>query len=162
MPGRLRAALPPYSDLLIGAILWACQMLLSAGLALYIRNRLETSHSAELAALYFFGALLAWPLALPCARFIAYRRRIETRFAAFFLALAAFTILLTAFLFAMDYRAFYSQWHAPFGSVTWAFQFVFTGASAVYQFSVLGLRLFMPLGLLCLFGTSFILAKRMR
>jgi hypothetical protein len=62
----------------------------------------------------------------------------------------------------MDYRSFYSRWHAPFGSVIWMFQFVFTGASAVYQFAVLGSRLFMPLGLLFLVATSLYLAKRMR
>ena len=33
---------------------------------------------------------------------------------------------------------------------------------AVYQFLVLGLRLFLPAGLLCLLATSFLLAKRMR
>ena len=49
---------------------------------------------------------------------------------------------MTAFLFAMDYRLFYSRWHAPFGTIVWAFQFVFTSASAVYQFAVLGMRLF--------------------
>jgi len=72
------------------------------------------------------------------------------------------TILMTAFLFAMDYRIFYSRWHSPLGSVIWMFQFVFTGASAVYQFLVLGLGLFLPVGLVCLLATSYALAKRMR
>jgi len=46
--------------------------------------------------------------------------------------------------------------------VIWFFQLIFTGASSVYQFMVLGLRLFVPLGLVCLLSTSFALAKRMR
>jgi hypothetical protein len=123
---------------------------------------MATGHVDDLAILYFAGGLLAWPFVLPVGRFLAHRRPIETRFEAFFVTLAAGTVLMTAFLFAMDYRLFYARWHAPAGTITWAFQFLFTGASAVYQFSVLGLRLFLPLGLVCLLATSFALAKRMR
>jgi hypothetical protein len=159
---RLKAARPPLPDLFAGAVLWGTQMLASAMAALCFRNGMETAHLRDLALLYFTGGLLAWPFILPLGRFLAHRRSPETRFAAFFLTLAAGTILMTAFLFAMDYRVFYSAWHASFGSLTWVFQFVFTGASAVYQFAVLGIRLFLPLGLLCLFGTSVALAKRMR
>jgi hypothetical protein len=162
MGDRLRAAYPPYSAVLIGAPLWAFQMLAAAMSTLYLRNGLETSHLGDLAILYFAGGLLAWPFALMLGRFFAHKRRIETRFAAFFVALSACTILMTAFLFAMDYRVFYSRWHAPGGSVIWFFQLIFTGASSVYQFMVLGLRLFVPLGLVCLLATSFALAKRMR
>lgn len=159
---RLQAARPPLADLVAGALLWGLQMLLSALASLYLRNHLQTSHLLELAAVYFAGGFLAWPFVLPIARFFAHGRRAETRFAAFFVMLTAGTILMTAFLFAMDYRIFYSRWHAPFLSRIWMFQFVFTGASAVYQFFVLGLGLFLPLGLVCLVLTSLFLAKRMR
>ncbi|MBY5822475.1 hypothetical protein HFN54_08190 [Rhizobium leguminosarum] len=159
---RLRAARPPYPDLIAGALLWGMQMLAAAMLGLYLRNGLQTSRLAEIAALYFAGGLFAWPFALPVARFLAYGRPLETRFAAFFVTLTAATILMTAFLFAMEYRMFYSRWHAPFGSIVWAFQFVFTSISAVYQFLVIGLRLFLPLGLVCLVASSYHLAKRMR
>ena len=159
---RLRAAKPPYPDLFAGALLWGMQMLAAAMLGLYLRNGLQTSRLGEVAALYFLGGLLSWPFALPVARFLAYNRRPEARFAAFFVTLTAATILMTAFLFAMEYRIFYSRWHAPFGSVVWAIQFVFTSVSAVYQFLVIGLRLFLPLGLVCLVASSYHLAKRMR
>jgi hypothetical protein len=159
---RLKAARPPRGDLFAGAVAWGGQMLACAILGLYLRNRLETAHLVDLALLYFGGGLLSWPFMLPLGRFIAHRRPMEARFAAFFVTLAAGTVLMTAFLFAMDYRIFYSRWHAPFGSEIWIFQFLFTGASAVYQFMVLGLRLFLPAGLVCLLATSFLLAKRMR
>ncbi len=162
MRERLKAAYPPHPDLIVGALLWGVQMLVSAMLALYMRNRMETSHAAELAILFFAGGLLSWPFMLPLGRYFAHQRRIETRFAAFFVALSAGTILMTAFLFAMDYRVFYSRWHASPGSTIWLFQFIFTGASSVYQFAVLGLRMYFPLGLICLLATSFALAKRMR
>ena len=159
---RLRAAWPPLSELFIGAPLWGAQMLVSAMAGLYLRNRMETSHVLDLALLYFGGGLLSWPFNLIAGRYFALRREMETRFAAFFLAMTTGTILMTAFLFAMDYRIFYSRWHSPLGSVIWMFQFVFTGASAVYQFLVLGLGLFLPVGLVCLLATSYALAKRMR
>lgn len=159
---RLRRARPPIPELLVGAVLWAFQMLFCAMVALYFRNRMETSHVVDLAVLYFAGGLLAWPFGLSFGRFFAHGRRVETRFAAFFVALTACTILMTAFLFAMDYRVFYTRWHDPFGTTNWILQLLFTGASAVYQFSVLGLPLFLPLGLISLIGTSFALAKRMR
>lgn len=159
---RLRAAKPPYPDLFAGALLWGMQMLAAAMLGLYLRNGLQTSRLGEVAALYFLGGLLSWPFALPVARFLAYNRPSEARFAAFFVTLTAATILMTAFLFAMEYRIFYSRWHAPFGSLVWSIQFVFTSVSAVYQFLVIGLRLFLPLGLVCLVASSYHLAKRMR
>jgi hypothetical protein len=162
MGERLKAAYPPYPDLLVGALLWGGQMLVASMVALYLRNGIETSHAGDLAILYFAGGVLAWPFTLLLGRFFAHRREIETRFAAFFVSLSVCTILMTAFLFAMDYRVFYARWHAPAGSLIWFFQFVFTGASSVYQFAVLGLPLFFPLGFVCLLATSFALAKRMR
>ncbi len=159
---RLRAAWPSLSELFIGAPFWGVQMLLSAMVGLYLRNGWETSHVLDLSILYFGGGLLSWPFNLLAGRYLALGHQVEARFAAFFLVLTTGTVLMTAFLFAMDYRIFYSRWHSPFGSIIWMFQFVFTGASAVYQFLVLGLGLFLPLGLVCLFATSLALAKRMR
>jgi hypothetical protein len=159
---RLRAAWPSFSEFFIGAPLWGVQMLLSVMVGLYLRNGWETSHVLDLSILYFSGGLLSWPFNLLVGRYFALGQKVETRFAAFLLALTTGTVLMTAFLFAMDYRIFYARWHAPFGSVIWMFQFVFTGASAVYQFLVIGLGLFLPLGLVCLFATSLALAKRMR
>ena len=137
-------------------------MAASALAALYLRNGLLTSHLTALTLVYFFGGALAWPVLVPLARRFTRRRPISARFAAFFLALSIGTVAMTAFLFAMDYRWFYSRWHAPFGSLIWTFQFLFTGASAVYQFAVLGLILFLPLGLLCLIVVSAYLARQVR
>jgi hypothetical protein len=91
---RLRAAKPPYPDLFAGALLWGMQMLAAAMLGLYLRNGLQTSRLGEVAALYFLGGLLSWPFALPVARFLAYNRPPEARFAAFFVTLTAATILM--------------------------------------------------------------------
>ncbi|MDL2405720.1 hypothetical protein PY650_08580 [Rhizobium calliandrae] len=159
---RLRAAVPSYRQLLFGSLCWGAAMAGAGLLALYLRNGLLTSHMPALMTVYFLGGMLAFPLMLPLARLLARRRSPEARFAAFFLTLSLGTVAMTAFLFAMDYRWFYARWHAPFGTLVWAFQFVFTGASAVYQFAILGLGLFLPFGFIVLVAVSLYLARHMR
>lgn len=158
---RLAASLPSLPEILLGSPLWGLVMALSSLLALILRNGAETAHLHSILLLFFCGGLIAWPCALLLGRFCALGRRRETRFAAFFLCLTVFTIAATAFLFALDYRLFYARWHAPFGSRIWAYQFVFTLAGAVYQFLVMGLRLYLPLGFAALGLTSLWLANRM-
>ncbi|NTJ65800.1 hypothetical protein G6M50_02825 [Agrobacterium rhizogenes] len=145
-----------------GAIGWGAAMAASVVAALYLRNGLQTSHLTALMLVYFFGGALSWPVLVPLARRFTRQQPTGARFAAFFLVLSVGTTAMTAFLFAMDYRWFYSRWHAPFGSLIWIFQFLFTGASAVYQFAVLGLTLFLPLGLVCLIVVSAYLARQAR
>lgn len=159
---RLRASLPPRAELLAGAPLWGVLMALSAAFALKGEGRLALPADAKLLALFFAAGLAGWALALPFARFFAFRRRPETRFASFLFWLMAGTIGLAALFFAVQYRSFYSQWHAPFASRMWVYQLVFTSASAAYQFAVLGLRLFLPLGFLFLLAASAIMTRRMR
>lgn len=159
---RLRFARPSPAELLGGAVLWGLLMALSALFALYLLNRMETSHLHVLALLYFSGGLLAWLACLPLARFLAHGRAVETRFAACFLTLTCGTILVTAFIFAMDYRLFYARWHQPFGTRIWALQFLFTSAAAAYQFLVMGVRLFLPLGFVFLMAASLYLSRPMR
>nr|WP_205926316.1 MULTISPECIES: hypothetical protein [unclassified Rhizobium] len=135
-------------------------MAASALAALYWRNGLLSSHLAALTLVYFFGGALAWPILVPLTQRFTRSRPVSARFAAFFLMLSIGTAAMTAFLFSMDYRWFYSRWHAPFGSLIWTFQLLYTGASAVYQFAILGLSLFLPFGLLCLIAVSAYLARR--
>ncbi|MFD1326571.1 hypothetical protein [Mycoplana ramosa] len=153
---------PPLTRLLAGAVGWGALMSLSAIVSLYRRNHLETLHLMELAVLFFAGGLLAWPFIVPTARLLSRYGRVETRFAACFVLLALGTIAMTAFLFAMDYRLFYAQWHHPILSRMGIRQFVGTSASGVYQFAVMGLGLYLPAGLPVLAGVSLWLAKAMR
>lgn len=148
--------------MLAGAITWGLLMALSALVSLYMRNRLETDHLVALVVLFFAGGLFAWPFAVLLARMLARRDQIQTRFAACFVLLAIGTIAMTAFLFAMEYRLFYSQWHHPITTWLGMRQFVGTSASAVYQFAVMGLGLYLPVGLPVLAIVSLLLAKAMR
>lgn len=147
---------------LTGALVWGGLMALSVAFALYRRNGLQTDSLSALLVVYALGGIFAWPLAVKAADLCARGKPVETRFAACLLCLSIATMAMTALLFALDYRIFYSRWHAPFGSFIWMFQFVYTGASAAYQFGVLGSRLFLPLGLIWLPLASLYLARRMR
>ncbi|WP_368669594.1 hypothetical protein [Agrobacterium sp. a22-2] len=159
---RLRAARPERGEWIIGAVVWGVAMALCICASLMLNQRLPEAHLPRLLLVYFIGGMLAWLVSLPLIRFCAVGRTTETRFAASFLFLTIGTTAATALIFALQYRLFYAQWHAPFGTRIWAFQFVFTSASAVYQFAVLGLRLYLPLGLLFLTGASVLLTHRSR
>lgn len=145
-----------------GAAAWGLAMAGCALVSLALQERWQTFHLQKLLLLYFSGGLLAWLLALPLARFFTRRRAAETRFAAHFVLLGLGTVAVTAALFALQYRVFYAQWHQPFGTRIWIYQFVFTFAGALYQFAVMGLSLYLPAGLPLLAGASLWLAKTMR
>ncbi|MGV8936810.1 MAG: hypothetical protein ACOH2J_06775 [Allorhizobium sp.] len=154
--------MPGFGLWFAAALLWGAAMALSAGLSLALDNRAENFHLPVILALYFFGGVLGWLAALPLFHARAQGRAAEVRLAMALLCLTAGTTLSTASLFALQYRLFYAQWHEPFATRIWFFQFAFTSASAIYQFAVLGLRLFFPFGFVCLFAASWGLMRRSR
>lgn len=156
---RLSQSIPTAAQLVLGTPLWGAAMTLSAWFGLWLRERALTFHLEELLLLFGLGALLAWPPSLFLARFASVGRRPETRFAAYLLFLSLGTIAVTAALFALDYRQFYAQWHAPAGSRVWFYQFTFTSLIAIYQFLVMGIRLYLPFGGLVLLAVSLWLAS---
>ena len=155
---RLVQTRPSLREVVIGSPLWGLTMAASAIATLYLRNGAETSRLFEIFLLFFAGGMIAWPCSLAFARAAVFEHRRETRFAAFFFCLTVCTIALTAFLFAMDYRQFYTRWHAAPGTLIWAYQFVFTSLAAAYQFVVMGIRLYMPFGFAALVLASLWLA----
>jgi hypothetical protein len=159
---RLRASLPGWKTAIFGSLLWGLGMALSAWFALWQEGLIHDLKLVFLLLLYFLGGLFSFPFALFLMAFTGAGRRFDTRFAASFLSLATCTVLMTAFLFSLQYRQFYAQWHAPFGTEIWMFQYVFTAASAVYQFMVSGLRLYLPAGMVMILATAAFLARRMR
>ena len=115
-----------------------------------------------MAALYAFGAAIAFPLGLMLARFVSLGRSAEAAFAAAFLGFSLSTVGVTAMLFAFDYRQYYATWHDELFTITWAFQFAFTTANALIQFAALGVRLFFPIGFIALLAASLWFARSPR
>lgn len=116
----------------------------------------------SVAALFALSGALAFPLGLILARFMAHGRGRESAFAVAFLSLAFATACMTGVLYALDYRAYYAEWHADVFTRTWFLQFAHTFAAALYQFTVLGLRLFFPLGFVALLAASLWFARSLR
>ena len=137
-------------------------MALSGLVSLYMDTGLFSFNIPSMMLLFFAGGLVGWLAALPLASFAAHDRRPETRFSSHFLFLGVSTIAVTAFFFAMDYRIYYAQWHAPFATRTWVYQFIFTSLGAAYQFAVIGVRHYFPLGLIFLVAASLYLTRRIR
>ncbi|WP_419912751.1 ATP synthase subunit I [Hoeflea sp.] len=133
---------------------------LLGGLELSVGGR-TTSRDA-LILLYFTGGLIAFVPAIWAARRIANNRQPEKRFAASFVCLSAATIAVTAGLYAISYKLYYVQWHGDFLTTFWFYEFAVTAASAAYQFAVIGLRNYLPLGPVLLAAASIWLAKSMR
>ena len=162
MAGALSDALPPLLPALGGALLWGVAMGASALLVLVFENWETPQKIRTVTALFALAGALAFPFGLTLARFLSYRRGQQTAFAAAFLSFAFTTACATGGLYALDYRAYYAEWHADMFSRIWFLQFIHTIAAALYQFAVLGLRLFFPVGFVALLVASFWFARRMR
>ncbi|WP_348785080.1 hypothetical protein [Mesorhizobium sp. KR9-304] len=143
-------------------LLWGTVMGASALMALVLADWETPQKIRTVTALFALGGIVAFPLGLIPARFLSYRRQGETMFAAAFLSLAFATVCVTAGFFALQYRDYYAEWHADAFTRIWFLQFAHTFAAALYQFAVLGLRLFFPLGFAALLIASFWFARRMR
>jgi hypothetical protein len=154
------AALPSYPWLAAGAVLWALVMGASAWLKLDMEGWQTSASIRSVVLIFFAGGLIAFPLALAVAVLVSPRP--QARFSAALIALTAFSAGASAAIYGLQYRLYYSQWHGEPFSVGWTYQTVFTFAAGVYQFLVLGLRLYFPLGFLALFAASYWFARRVR
>ena len=154
--------MPTPRTALFGALLWAVTMGASALVNLLLDDWETPEKIRTVSLLYACGGALAFPLGLFAARLVSLGRRWEVAFAAAFVCLLGATIGLTGGLFALQYRSYYAEWHAPAFTFTWGLQFVFTIVTALYQFVVLGIRLYFPLGFVALFAASVWFARQQR
>ena len=159
---HLRRSLPSLATALVGSACWALVMAASAvtasgGMVGKPKRRSRRSLSCLAPVLRSLSRS-----ALTFARFVSSGKSGERRFAACFLGLSLATIGVTAAIYALDYRQYYSAWHEETFTITWMFQFFFTAAVALIQFAVLGVRLFFPLGFIALFVASLWFARSTR
>lgn len=150
----MKQSLPSLRTAVFGAVVWALAMGASALAHLVIGEWETVERIRYLTLLYAVGGAIAFPIALFAARLLSLGRRDEVAFAAAFVCLSLATVAATSALFALQYRVYYSEWHAPAFSVIWIYQLVFTTLAALYQFAVLGLRFFFPVAFIALFVAS--------
>ncbi len=139
---------------------WAAAMMASAGLNLFLLNRAPDKNTQLLVLFFGLGGLIAFPLTAYLMRWMPLNWRTGQRFACAFIVLLVTTLGLTSFIFALQFRVYFAQWHDNEYSIRLVFETVFTILSAVYQFLVLALRLYLPLGLVALLGASWTFATK--
>jgi hypothetical protein len=159
---RLLRAVPDDATVFLAAALWGLAMALSAMLAIRQVGWSPSNRQAAVVAIFGIGGAISYVPAALLARFAALGRPWNVRFAASLCALGIVTLGLTALLYATLYRFYYSQWHAETLTLRWAFELIFTTAGALYQFAVLGLRMYFPLGFAALAGFALWWARTMR
>ena len=145
-----------------GSLAWALALAARFQLSVHLFGRATSSHDLALTLIYAAGGLLGWLIALPLIHVVEKRGGPQTVLAAWLLLLGVVTVGAISGIYALQYRTFYAHWHAPFPSRIWVYQQIFTTASALYQFAVLGLRHLLPTGLAMLLVLSMVMARRSR
>lgn len=156
---NIRRAIPGLALSISGSAVWALCMASSAFAELILRRWSNDANLGVIVLVFALGGMLAFVPALTLARILASGGPFSQRFAAAFVALTIATIAATSLVFYLQFRAYYAQWHDDLFSYHWLEQTLLTGASAAYQFGVLGTRFFFPVGIVLLFTMSFWIAK---
>ncbi|MFZ2101468.1 MAG: hypothetical protein WAU86_12980 [Oricola sp.] len=144
-----------------GAVVWGCMMVASALVSLLLQqDRVLDRHVALILAFYFAGAFLAY---VPVRLIVSWANRrlpASLRFLFALIMLAGGTLAGTAFVLALDYRAYYAAWHASAFSRIWFYQQFYTLLGSTFQYLVIGTRLYWPLGVLFLIVASWRLGRK--
>ncbi|MET3521153.1 hypothetical protein [Mesorhizobium abyssinicae] len=159
---HFRTALPSARTAFAGALVWGPTMGASALVNLLLYDWETPAKIRFVTLIYAAGGALAFPVGLFLARLVSRGRHWEVAFAAAFVALLVATLAFTGGLFALQYRSYYAEWHAPAFTIRWAFELVFTMLTALYQFVVLGIRLYFPLGFIALVAAGIWFARQQR
>lgn len=123
---------------------WSASVIASVYLDLRGSGWAEGPHLTSILLPFGLGSFVGSAWGIWAADAWGARRPATTRFCLFFVLVAAATLLMTALLFYLPYRAYFAQWHADFLSVPWAFQVLFTGLSTAYLFLTTGLNPLVP------------------
>ena len=157
---QLSEALPSLSFSVLGGLLWAGLMALSALVSMYLRHWENHAHFETIILVFCLGGFFAFAPAMLAYNVIARGKTRSQRFAAAYIALLFVTLGATAFVYYIQFRDYFAQWHEAALSRIWFLQTFYTGLGAAYEFAVLGSRFYLPIGLIALFGASFWLSKK--
>lgn len=141
-----------------GPLLGLCFAALAPLHALMLRQPVG-DRVALIAAVFFIGgtagATAAFALCAPLAR----GRPGTARFSVAAIGHAVLVPLATAFVFFLQHRMYYAQWHGPALTEIWFWQVGFTGAAALYFFAVGAVKYIFPGGLALLMLAAALFAS---
>lgn len=166
-PGRLarwrrRAsdALPAPATIIFGSAIWGVVMAATAMIGVWLQNGMIVTNAFAIAGVYFYGGSLAFAPGYWLARLVLGRRGRFVRLIGGALVIALTVHLATSAIFALQYRVFYSHWHADFPDIIWFFQLGFTSIGAAYMFTAGGLIFYWPLSLIAFLGFGLWFASK--
>jgi hypothetical protein len=154
------SVLPSLRVALIGSLIWALAMAASAALSVWWGDWQTPASMVKVITLFAAGGLIAFVPAFVAARLVAARRRREVRIAAALIGFSGFTVGFTVLIYYLHYRGYYAQFHHPRLTITWFYHLAYTGATSLYQFAVLGMRMYLPIGLAALLVAAWWHAAR--
>ena len=145
------------------AVAWGSMMATSAAWSLLVVfDRNIDQQFVTLVAIYFAGASAAFLPTGPITLRLVRRWPRAWRFAAIAAGLAAATLLFTAGVLALEHRVYFAQWHERPLSRIWFAQQFYTAVGSTYQYAVIGIRHYLPLGPVFLLATSWRLSTKAR
>lgn len=157
-PHRARRALPSLGTALGGALLWGLVTGASALTNLLLAEWATPVQVREISLLFLTGGALAFPVSLYLARIMSLGRGREVAFASLFVCLLTTTIAFTSGVHALFYWLL-GERHSALFTYFWFRELFFTVAAALYQFAVIGIRLYFPIGFAALLLTSLWFAR---
>lgn len=122
----------------------------------------QTAQIGTLAAIFGFGGALALGISAAIVWWLLPNARPGVRTAMIAVLTLVGALALTGGMLALGYRSYYGQWHAAPFSRLWMWQQFFTTAAAVYQYAVIGPRLYGIGGLALLAVTSWWAGRAVR
>jgi hypothetical protein len=156
---RVHDAIPSPHLVLLGSAIWGGLIAVSAIAGIWMHNGLLIVRPLAVVSLYFYGGALGFAPGLLLASLLFARSGTFVRLAGGTIVMMLATHTATAGIFALQYRVFYSHWHATFPNIIWFFQLAFTSAGAVYQYSVDSIYYYWPFTVLCFLGFGLWFAR---
>ncbi len=151
---------PTFKSLALGALIWSAIMTSSAIISLAYTGRVPAPKSNLLVSFFAIGAFCAYPVARALLQLLPQKWLTTQRFSSAFIVLSVLTVGATALLVALQLSIYFSQWHDDHLSVRLLFETTFTVLSSCYQFLVLALRNYFPIGAIGLLGASWLFAVK--
>ena len=145
----------------VWALVWALAMAASCAVSLlWTRGWALDVQVQLLMGIFTVGGLFGFVTARLLLGLVPDGWTMARRFSSAFILIGAATVGCTALIFALQFLAYFSQWHDDHASKRLLFETVFTILSACYQFLVLGLRLYIPFGFIALTVAAWGFAQR--
>ncbi|MCP1199444.1 hypothetical protein [Notoacmeibacter sp. MSK16QG-6] len=131
----------PIRRFLLVLTTWPLICATSSALTVFLREAEALSTANDVILLHAAAGWIAALIWFSLDRLLIRRfERLSARFVLSFTLLIGLTVGVSAGLFAIQFWVYFSQWHEPLTSRIGLYQAIFTSASAIYQYAVLGAR----------------------